>query len=505
MNEHDGLLPDSPPADKLTPPEETLDTPDDGTQGEETDAAPSDFGVDEITPVSAAASPLLCVVFVACPEDLKSTVTSVLKAVNYRVATEPSLADSFAFVGPQTLSRAKRFRAVRRVPDSKRVWAGIRDGLGRLRIGASTRVAIGVVVVDHDVLSLKARLDQITRSAELAAFPIHLHGVSLAPAKAGATSNIVALDATTEPSRLDSVLLQRAEAIVQETEIAESGAIPAPLLAQFITSVRPVAAPTNAIHAVRMADEEMVTVHEARVETAHAAAPTLRPGAPRRQPVDDKYQTSKKPLRLTYIVFAWGAESRPKGARQRIITLTQGLHDGLQPADDSLASRTTIVAAGQGKDRRRVLGQGQGAVSAILSTWRPTMDYLDMAETMRQLTSLMTENLDSYKRRSQPLRTPLVLFIMPTAAMSGSMCQSYYRRIKQLADVGWLITDAQAPSPNYEVEESTLVMDKDDAINELLHAVGYPPQALENPDDELNDDEGSDQESDKATTDGQNE
>lgn len=482
-----------------------MDTTHDDFAGTFMDSEPSvdEFSDDRLSKteppaISAPAGPLLCVVLVACPEDLESTVAGAVRAVDYRVDTDPSLAGSLAFMGPLPLARARRFRPFRGPSDAKRVWAGIRDGLGQVRIGSSVRVAVGLVVVDYDLASLRLRLNQITGSPELLAFPVHIQGVSLTPARGDIDTNLVVLDPAAGPNRLDSVLLERAEAVVQEAEIAGSGVMPARLLAQLVTSVRPVTGPTSTIHAVRMADEEMAAAHEARVEATHSAAPMTRPVASRQRTVDDKYHIPERlPLRLAYIVLAWGVESRPKEVRRRMISLAQSVDDGLTPTRDWMTSRTTLVAAGQGKDRQRMLMQGAPA-SSVLGSWRPTMDYLDMAETMRQLVDLITHDMASYNRRSQPLERPLVAFIMPSAAMSGPKCLSYYRKVKQLADVGWLITDEEAPPPSYEVDSSTLVLDKEDAVNELLHVVGYPPEMPEAPDNDAAEDD-SGEEFDVAT------
>ncbi len=100
---------------------------------------------------------------------------------------------------------------------------------------------------------------------------------------------------------------------------------------------------------------------------------------------------------------------------------------------------------------------------------------------MPRLRDLIVRNKESKSRRREVLTTPLVIFILPTAALFGASTIGPYRDIKTLAEVGWLVTDREGPPPSIEIDPDRLVFDHPDAVNEILYKLGYPEEETSAP------------------------
>jgi hypothetical protein len=438
----------------------------DGIQQLETQAAHGNHEELDYRPVDRANGQMICAVLVACPDDLERFVEPVINVLNQRIGLDPELVESLVLLGMQKLGRKGRVRLPGRVTDSKQVWAGLKAGLGTTPLSSTIRVALGVVIIDHDQASVETRISQIKSSPEYATLPIHLQGIGLSPGEAGAPANIVSLDLSAGPARLDNVILQSSFAIVEEAAMNSDGVVTAAHLSNFFPSIEIVASDNIGIQAVRQADDEVAD------ETNRLLAKSQR------RHTTDKYAVAlDRSLRLTYIVVALGAESRPKTIRRRIIDLAVGIDQGLCSENDDSIGRTILVVAGQGKSRQRMFIQTGELVASDFDSWRSTFDYLDLTETMNQLSILIRENLASFRRRAQRCDRPLVMFILPSAALSGTRCLQYFQSIAELADIGWIVTDINASLSGYEAVEFTMVHDKEDVVNELLHAVGHGPPA----------------------------
>lgn len=335
-----------------------------------------------------------------------------------------------------------------------------------------------MVVVDHDVESLEVRLRELTAAPDLGRVPIPIHGISLSPTNQETGEDVITTDLAKGSLRLDRLLINRGEAILGGAALSPDTVLPVPLLANIIPSVKVVSEHNRSITVVPMAEDGESARHSARVAAYHALSderPQASSVVPRARPVSDKYTVPENlPLRLTYIVVALGEESRPRHIRKRITELVVALDHALIPQQNTFASRTILVPAGQGAIRggdplMRVTGEiHKGDIRP------PSTDYLDVTQTMEELAKLIRENVASYDRRGQSLERPLVLFVMPTAALPGARCQSSYGRITEIAEVAWLVTDPAAGSASIEVDPTLVFADKEDVVSELLDAVGYP-------------------------------
>lgn len=423
---------------------------------------------------------LIGVVLVACPEELESAIGPLMKSVTYQISTNPLLADMLTIAGPERLSRSGRWKLIAGAPDSKRVRSALRKVLSQMQIEQSSLVAIGVIVIDQNIAAVAERITHIGEGPELIGLPLQLHGVSLTPARDNVPPEITAVDPSYGPVRIDNLIIQTAKKMLERAESGDGMVLPAPVLAAMTnTSVEPDS--TDRVVAVPLPDEQVPVTPRTPGTVANGASHgTPRQSSTKAGPVQDRYVVREGlPLRLTYMVVALGAESRPKEVRKRITGLIVELDHALVPDLDVFASKTILVPAGQGqmRDREpRMLKTGDVTEDLLTQwkAWKPTTDFLDMTQTMEQVASLLTENQASCMRRSQPLMRPLIIFIMPTASMSGARCLSYYRTLKDRADIGWLITNRNASSPNPEIDTDRLVVDKEDVINELMFAVGYP-------------------------------
>jgi hypothetical protein len=418
---------------------------------------------------------LIGVMIVACPEELEQTVTPLIRSAVYEISTDAFWGDALTVFGPVRLSKLTRWRVLAGTSDSRRVKTALQTHMAEVRLEQLTQVAIGIVVVDQDVPTIEKRMKHLHDSPEFTTLPIHLRGISLRPSQNSLPSNVTAIDRSLGVVRLDNLLIQACRAIMEEAQVAGESTLHSALLTKAIGAGQVSSFNSAAqVAAARLVDEDQAAAHAALLEAAHrviADPPPAQAMTPLGR--DDPYVvTEGLPLRLTYLVVANGAESRPKAIRQRLADLIVGLDQGLIPEPGTIASRTWLVAAGQSATNDPIM-RTTGTMRKD-DLWRPVSDFLDMTMTMEEIARLVAENKASYERRNQPLVQPLVLFIMPTATLPGARCRSYYRKIRDLADIGWLITDKDAPSPSVEIDTTRLVIDKDDVINELLYSVKYP-------------------------------
>jgi hypothetical protein len=93
---------------------------------------------------------------------------------------------------------------------------------------------------------------------------------------------------------------------------------------------------------------------------------------------------------------------------------------------------------------------------------------MDAAKTMQEAATLLERQIDRITRSQIPLLKPIVVFLLPNAALFGVIALTEYQRITAMAEVGWIVTDLNGPAPHDLVEPNRLVHDYDLAVDELL-------------------------------------
>jgi hypothetical protein len=181
------------------------------------------------------------------------------------------------------------------------------------------------------------------------------------------------------------------------------------------------------------------------------------------------------PLRLTYFVIDTSRDAKPRAKSARLTSLVLELDKELVPPNLSKRSDSILVASNYPD-----LATAPKPTGTILGSdmWPASGDNLDLSVTMARLRDLIVRNRESKARRKELLTTPLVIFILPTAALFGAATIASYRDIKNLAEVGWLVTDREGPPPSIEIDQERLVFDHPDAVNEILYRLGYPEELV---------------------------
>lgn len=405
---------------------------------------------------------LICRTFVVTSKGLSQVVEAAVRGTEYSLAADLALAECVKLIGPTELGKRPGGWRPFRESDGRRIREAIREVFSEESFPEDARAAIGVIVVDSDLDTLSRRMPALERHPDFANLPLIWRGVTLDSRDSPISSS----------TRLDAVLLQEIASLVQEIE-RTNAAVPVELLARLLPEVRATFAEAGMVAAVGNAGTE----GDLRPNKTLIIDGTVDPTPPVEADSvavasEDPYPTTEsQPLRLTYVVAGWGLEARPRSVRRRLIEILDELEGGLNAAED-VVSRTTVIAASQGVEKRATVRENWAKTT--LGTWRPSTEHLDITATMRDVAELVVENVASYERRSQALTKPLVIFLLPSPTLTGAMCATFYRKIKDIADVGWIV-NGDKKQPSYEIDSETVVRDKEDAVNELLHTMERHP------------------------------
>lgn len=391
-------------------------------------------------------------------------------AARAKVDADPTLFESLDLVGPVVLGKLTKWRFGRGPSDGEQIDEGLRAGLAQADYPSGTRFGLGFVLIGEESTDdLQARLDTIKTSVELAALHPMGRGVSFSNDPLP-TADVAPVEMLAGVARLDSSIVSAASLIMNQLVTEEPLLIPSDTMSQFVAGLKLVEpdesagplAPPQANNSVVDDRGSATGAHSSEwsstdAQVAVGALPPLAPPPP--------------PLRLTYFVIDAGQDSRPRKARARLMELVAKLDKGLMPRDSTIVSETCLIdAVAPGRIREP---KPTGTIRPD-DIWRPSNGLLDLAESLTQLHDLMIRHRESRARRRIELARPLVLFVLPTAAMYGARTLIQYRRIKDLADVGWLVTREDGPAPSAEIDPDKLVYDHSDVVNELLYKIGYP-------------------------------
>ena len=413
------------------------------------------------------------VVVVACSEGVRSKISRAFLNAGYSLSVDPVLSEALVLVGPQGLRTSLRHRGTSAFgsTDAERIRKSFESGLSQSDLDQFTRVVLGVIVVDH-AQNLETIMMGLRGAPQLTGIRMQVRGISLTPISGEPIKGVTTLG---PDQGLDPLILRVCEEIIESSQSSTRMSVPALELGKVFSSVKIGSRIADEVEPARMMDQEESAAHANQVAIASSvSAQEQRPALLQPSPQDPYMAPGGLPLRLTYLVIANGVESKPKKIHNGIVELVVDLDRGLTPHHNTFASKTRLVAAGQGESRRPIM-RDTGSIDKA-SIWKPSSDFLDMTRVMRELLQLVTEDIESCQRRGQKLSKPLVLFVLPDAAMSGERCLNLYRSLKERADIGWLITDKDAPGPNAEVDGQRVVTDKFDVVNELLYKVGYPQE-----------------------------
>lgn len=412
------------------------------------------------------------VVAVACSEGVRSKISRAFLNADYSLSVDPVLSEALVLVGPQGLRTSLRHRgSAFGSNDAERIRKSFESGLLKSDLDQFTRVVLGVIVVDYGQ-NLETIMMGLRSAPQLTGIRMQVRGISLTPISGEPIKGVTTLG---PDQGLDALILRICEEVIESSQSSTRMSVPAPELGRVFSSVKIGSRIADEVEPARMIDQEESAAHANQVAIASSASvQEQRPALLQPSPQDPYMAPGGIPLRLTYLVIANGAESKPKNVHNRIVELVVDLDRGLTPHHNMFASKTRLVAAGQGDSRRPIM-RDTGSIDRA-SIWKPSSDFLDMTKVMRELLQLVTEDIESCQRRGQKLSKPLVLFVLPDATMSGERCLNLYRSLKERVDIGWLITDKDAPGPNAEVDGQRVVTDKFDVVNELLYKVGYPQE-----------------------------
>ena len=392
-------------------------------------------------------------------------------AAKAQIDADPTLFDSLDLVGPVVVGKTgRRFRLG--PTDGKQIDDRLRGALVALRPPENTRFGLGFVVVSDDPIEmLQTRLTSISEAVELAALHPMGRGISFSR-DTEPTVDVAPVELPAGGARLDSSIVSAAVQIRSQYFSDESTLFDSATLRQLVPELT-----------LRAPDEPPAALSSQDTDSGGAVATIA---APLQQPPDGDRagatgaptapRTPLAPVRLTYLVFDSSQDSKPRRVRARLIRLVQDLDKRLVPRDNTLRSETVLVGAGA-PDRVSDL-RATGTVQPS-DFWRASNGTLDLADTMTRLRQSIIRHKESKLRRSEPLAKPLVVFILPDAALYGAATLIPYRQIRDLADIGWLVTRSDGPPPSIEVDQDRLVYNHSDAINELLYKIGYPEAPLD--------------------------
>lgn len=386
---------------------------------------------------------------------------AALRSVIARLDADSSFSGAVTINTPIARSRIGRLIPWRST--SRRLRAAMRSGLaGEPRVSGS-RVCLGVLVVDNERDRLSGQIEEIRRSPRLTTLPLQVRGVLFGVPGRALPSGVVAVDPATSPIQLDRVIYNIVIEILSDADVTRASANVSDLAKRLGFSPAP-ANEEPEITATPFPEDgraAMVLPDVAGLAPSHEAPATVT-GYPGR------YKTAGQRLRMTYIVVDTSKQSRTKQTRQRLTALASQLDHALAPVNKAFESRTWIVGAGRGAEHRVLLTTGHLTSKDVP---RASQEFLDLTQTMAETLRLVREDRDSFGRRGQELMTPLVAFILPAGRVIGPRCVEYYQELSDIANVGWIATDRDT-LPTEVVDPARYVLDKDDAVNELVTAMG---------------------------------
>lgn len=418
--------------------------------------------------------PTRCVVLVACTPSMQRATQGAIIAARAEVEADPTLFDALELAGPVVLSKTgQRLLGLGRT-DGQAIDEGLRDALAATVVDRDAQVGLGFVLVSQDgIPGLQSRLSAISRDPQLGALHPVGRGISYATAS-DPTYDVTSVETLAGTPRLDSSIVSGAEMIRAAYLADESMLTTAPVLAQLVPELRlstpdesqpPVPADSNAGGSPGPSSSPALAAAPP-VATGPAVGALTPPPAP------------LPPLRLTYFVIDTSRDTKPRAKRSRLTRLVQDIDTGLAPTTPSMRSESIVVAAND-----PIRGSEPRATGTLRESeiWAASGDNLDLSVTMPRLRDLILRNTESKARRKELLTKPLVIFILPTAALFGASTIGPYREIRTLAEVGWLVTDHEGPPPSIEIDLDRLVFDHTDAVNEILYKLGYPEEEVSVP------------------------
>ncbi|HRY10359.1 MAG TPA: hypothetical protein P5544_10315 [Candidatus Nanopelagicales bacterium] len=394
----------------------------------------------------------------------EATEAAIISA-RARVEADPTLFDSLALVGTVELSKSgKRLFGLGRT-DGQAIDEGFRGAVAAQELEPDARIGFGVVLIGQDAISdLQSRLAAILADPQLTALHPLGRGISYA-APAEPTSDVASVEMLGSTPRLDSSIVSASELIRASYLADESMLIAGPVLSQLVPGVRYLAARESPVSV----DSAPVADGTIAVTLAQASAPPT-PDAPAVGALTPP-PAPLPPLRQTYFVIDTSRAAKQRAKRTRLTQLVREMDQGLVPSTPSTRSDSIVVASSE-----PVRASVPKVTGTLLDSdvWGPSDSTLDLSVTMPRLREIMVRHRESKTRRNELLAKPLVLFILPTAALFGATTIGPYREIKTLADIGWVVTDPEGPPPSIEIDPDRLVFDHPDAVNEILYRLGYP-------------------------------
>jgi hypothetical protein len=422
-------------------------------------------------------APTQAIFLVLTTAELKDSVAGIVESARYRVTTHPSL-EGIRIVGPMRPSRTVG-QWVRRSGDAgESVWRALRNSIPEVTSGPGANLLLGVAVIDRQPAAVAGRIAALRASPRLQALPLQIHGISMegqaADGSGGAATSVGVIgnggaDRAAVRDRLDVALLRIIEGALSSAEADPDLLVAEQLLARLFAGRTVQREPAGGVRAVTLSDADESASH------ASLLSSRTRPHREEPQPSDpvsppsDVTPNGNRPLRRLYIVAGAGVESRPRKVRRRLGELVGNLDLSLAPSDGGTTGYTWLVSAGNPRFSLPTVRPSGTLTAADLP--RGSATHIDMRATMSGVAALVSGHEASFRRRGQALAPAVVVFVLPSATLAGPTTLAAYRAIKNLATVGWLITDSGSRSPSRDVDTATLVHDNDDAANELADAL----------------------------------
>lgn len=425
-------------------------------------AGDPDAGAPTVSPDPAKTQVVFLVLTTA---ELKDPVAAIVESARYRVTTHPSL-EAIRIVGPMRPSRTlgQWVRGSEDVGES--VWRALRDTIPAATSGPGANLLLGVAVIDRQPAAVADRIATLRASPRLQALPLQIHGLAIdgpTADESGDAGGAVARD------RLDVALLRIIESARSDAEADPDLLVPEPLLARLFAGRTVRREPTAGVRAVTLSDADESAGHARLLASRIRLDPEEPQPSNPAPPPSEVTPGGNRPLRRLYIVAGAGVESRPRKVRRRLGELIGDLDLSLAPSDGETTGYTWLVAAGHPRFSLPTVRPSGTLTAADLP--RGSATHVDMRATMRGVATLVSGHEASFRRRGQALAPAVVVFVLPSASLAGPTTLAAYRAIKEIASVGWIITGSGSRSPSRDVDDATLVHDKDDAANELAAAL----------------------------------
>ncbi|MEU1972868.1 hypothetical protein ABZ477_14525 [Microbacterium sp. NPDC019599] len=426
---------------------------------------------------SATPSSTPALFLVVTTAELKDVVRSATYLARDRVATRPSL-EGVTIVGPARSTRTVG-QWLRGSDDvGEPVWKALRDSIPDVAVAPGGQLLLGVVVLDRQPTAVADRVAALRASPRLKGVPLQVHGLSVdgrsvdadeSVGESGRAGRAERNPGATVRDGLDVALLSTIEEAMLGAEEDPALLIPEPMIVELFAGRTVRREPARGVRAVPLRDADEAASHASLLAARtgqRAEEPLASEPAP---PLVNAAPVVSRPLRRVYIVAGAGLESRPRKVRRRLGELVESLDRALLSSDSETTGYTWLVAAGTPRFSEPIVRPSGTLKAADLP--RSSATSVDMRATMRGVAALVSSNEASFRRRGQPLTPAVVVFVLPSAILPGPTTLGAYRAIKNLATVGWLVTDSAVRTPNRDIDLATLVYDKDDAASELASAL----------------------------------